>query len=113
MVIAERLYGPNISVTNLESIGYVQKRMGVRLRRLVKENIGTRVHDGKTFCGKVRLTKFELQKLQNYYALAIRWNVNYVEAMKRAVWTIFITSCQYLRNPNMVCAQVVMKIGVN
>jgi hypothetical protein len=29
------------------------------------------------------------------------------------VWTIFITSCQYLRNPNMVCAQVVMKIGVN
>jgi hypothetical protein len=85
MVMAEKSYGPNISVTNLESIGYVQKRMGVRLGRLVKENIGTKVHDCKTRCGKVRLTKFQVHKLQNYYALAIRWNVSNLEAMKRAV----------------------------
>jgi hypothetical protein len=113
MVIAEKPYGPNVSVTNLQSIGYVQKRMGVKLRRLVKGKIGTRVHDDKTFCGKVLLTNFEVHKLQNYYALAIRWNVNNLEAMKRAVWTIFITSCQYLRNPNLVCAQMVMRVGVN
>jgi len=49
MVIAEKPCGPKISVTNLECIGYVQKRMVVKLRRLVKEKIGTRVHDGKTF----------------------------------------------------------------
>jgi len=49
MVIAEKPYGPNISVTNLESIGYVQKRTGVRLRRFVKEKIGKWVHNGKAF----------------------------------------------------------------
>lgn len=53
MVISENSCGPDISVTNLECIGYVQKRMEVKLRRLVKGKIGTRVHDGKTFCGKV------------------------------------------------------------
>jgi hypothetical protein len=72
MVIAEKPYGPNINVNNLESIGYEQKRMGVRLRRLVKEKKCTKVHDGKTFCGKVLLTKCEVHKLQNYYALTIR-----------------------------------------
>jgi hypothetical protein len=49
MVIAEKPYGPNISVTNLESIGYVQKRTAIRLRRPVKEKIGKRVQNGKTF----------------------------------------------------------------
>jgi hypothetical protein len=72
MVIAEKPCGPNISVTNLECIGYVQKKMGVRLGRLLKEKIGTRVHDGKTFCGNVHLTKFEVHKLQNYFTLANR-----------------------------------------
>ena len=38
MVTAEKPYGQNICVTNLESIGYVQKRMGVRVGRLVKES---------------------------------------------------------------------------
>jgi len=56
MVTAEKPYGPNISVTNLENIGYVQKRMEVRQRRLLKEKISTSVHVGNTFCGKVRLT---------------------------------------------------------
>jgi hypothetical protein len=49
MVTAEKPCGPNICVTNLESIGYVQKRMGVRVGKPVKEKIGKRVHDGNTF----------------------------------------------------------------
>jgi hypothetical protein len=89
MVITEMSYGPNLSVTNLKCIGYVQKRLGVRLRRIVTEKRGTRVHDGKNFGGKVRLTKSEVHKLQNYYALVIRRNVNNLEAMKKAVWAIF------------------------
>ena len=40
-VVAEKPCGPNISVTKLECIVHVQKRMGARLRRLVKEKTGT------------------------------------------------------------------------
>ena len=71
------------------------------------------MHDGKAFCGKVCLTNFEVHRLQNYYAIAIMWNVNNLEANKRPVWAIFITSCQYLKNLNLVSAQVVMKVDVN
>ena len=40
-VFADKHCGPNISVTKLECIVHVQKRMGARLRRLVKEKTGT------------------------------------------------------------------------
>jgi hypothetical protein len=36
-VVAEKPYGFNISVTKLECTGHVQKRMGARLRRFLKE----------------------------------------------------------------------------
>jgi hypothetical protein len=38
---------------------------------------------------KGRLTQSEIDKLQNYYGLAIRRNVSNLEAIKRAVWAIF------------------------
>jgi hypothetical protein len=68
-VIAEKPYGPNISVTKLECIGYVQKRMGVRLRRLVKERTGQN-------CMTANLLEAKVDKLQNYNGLAIRRHVN-------------------------------------
>jgi hypothetical protein len=62
--------------------------MGARLRRCVKEKTGTKSHDSKPLGGKDCLTQSEIDKLQNYYALAIKQNVNNLEAMKRAVWAI-------------------------
>jgi hypothetical protein len=112
-VVAGKPYGPNISVTKLECIGYVQKRMGARLRRLVKEMARTKLHDRKALGDKDCLTKSEIDKLQNNYGLAIRSNVNSLEVMKRAVWATFFTCCQRMRTPSMVFAQVVMTFGVN
>jgi hypothetical protein len=51
-VVAGKPYDPNIAVTKLECIGHVQKRMGARLRRLVKEKTGVKLHDSKPFGGK-------------------------------------------------------------
>jgi hypothetical protein len=87
--------------------------MGARLKRLVKEKLGTKLHDGKTLGSKGRLTQSEIDKLQNYYGLAIRRNVNNLETMIRAAWAIFFTSCQQMRKPNMFFAQMVMTVGGN
>jgi hypothetical protein len=61
-------------------MGHVQKTMGPRLRRLVKEKIGTKLHDSKPLGGKGHVTESLIDKLQNYYDLAIRRNVNNLEA---------------------------------
>jgi hypothetical protein len=98
-VVAGKPYGPNISVTKLECIGYVQKRMGATLRRLVKEMARTKLHDSKALGGKDCLTQPEIDKLQNYYGLAIRSNVNSLEAMKKAVWATFFHRLLTNENP--------------
>jgi hypothetical protein len=88
-VAAGKPYDLHIAVTKLELIGNVQKRIGARLRRLVKEETRIKLHDCKPLGGKDHLTQSETDKLQNYYGLAIRRNVNSLEVMKRAVWAVF------------------------
>ncbi|GFW14713.1 uncharacterized protein TNCV_1561761 [Trichonephila clavipes] len=63
------IYGEN-SVTKLECIGHIQKRVGSRLRKL-KE------HQRTWWEGK--LTDKFIDKLQNYYGIAIRSNVGCLE----------------------------------
>jgi hypothetical protein len=87
-VVTGKPYDPSISVTKLEHTGHVQKRIGARLRGLVKEKTGSNLHNGKPLGGKSHLTQSEIDKLQNYYGLTIRENVNYLEAIKRAVWAV-------------------------
>ncbi|GFU14070.1 uncharacterized protein TNCV_2536211 [Trichonephila clavipes] len=60
------IYGDN-SVTKLECIGHIQKRVGSRLRKLKKNTKG--------LGGKGKLTDKFIDKLQNYYGIAIRRNV--------------------------------------
>jgi hypothetical protein len=90
-VVAGKPYGPNIAVTKLECIGHMQKRIGTRLKRLVSERTGKKLHDNKTVGGKGRPTQSQIHKLQNFYGLAIRRNVNNLEVMKRAVWATFFS----------------------
>jgi hypothetical protein len=58
--------------------------MVVRLRRFAKESICTKLHDGKPLGGKGRLTQSQTGKLNSYYGLVIRRNVNNLETMKKA-----------------------------
>ena len=76
-------------IEKLECIGHIQKRVGGRLRRLVKEKKGVLLEDGKSLGGKGRLTLKEIDTLQVYYGKAIRENNNSVDDMKRAIWAIF------------------------
>ena len=64
-------------VVKYECIGHVQKRVGTALRKLKK--------DRKEMRGKGKLTDKMIDKLQNYYGIAIRSNVGNLEGMKKAI----------------------------
>ena len=57
---------PGIEVQKRECIGHVQKRVGTALRKLKKDNPGPG--------GKGKLTNAMIDKLQNYYGIAVRSN---------------------------------------
>lgn len=73
----------------MECVGHIQKRMGSRLRKLCKDMKGVKLSDNKIIRGKGRLTDDTIDKLQNYYGLAIRRNVNSVESMTKDIWAIY------------------------
>ena len=69
-----------------ECIGHIQKRLGKGLRELQKKLGSELLSDGKPLCGKGRLTDEYMDRLQNYYGIAIRSNVGSMENMYRATW---------------------------
>ncbi|GFU60080.1 uncharacterized protein TNCV_3313001 [Trichonephila clavipes] len=84
------IYGEN-SVTKLECIGHIQKRVGSRLRKLKKNTKG--------LGGKGKLTDKFIDKLQNYYWIAIRSNVGCLEKIQSAVIAAFFHCCSSNQNP--------------
>jgi hypothetical protein len=66
-----------VPVVKKECVGHVQKRVGTALRKLRKENKG--------MGGKGKLTDKMIDKLQNYYGIAIRSNPGNLDAMKNAI----------------------------
>ncbi|GBL79952.1 hypothetical protein AVEN_5179-1 [Araneus ventricosus] len=82
------IYGED-TVTKLECIGHVQKRVGSRLRKLKKT---------KGLGGKGKLTDKFIDKLQNYYGIAIRSNAGSIEKMQSAVIAAFFHCCSSNRN---------------
>ena len=89
LMCEKKPYGSDVTIQKLECIGHVQKRMGSRLRRLKNKMKGIKLADGKVLGGKGRLTDVEIDKLQNYYGLAIRRNAEDVEKMCKEVWAIY------------------------
>ncbi|GFU31524.1 uncharacterized protein TNCV_3539331 [Trichonephila clavipes] len=83
-----KLYG-DTQVEKLECVGHVQKRMGTRLRNILKMSKGIKLSDGKNISGRGRLMLKEVNSIQHYYGLAIRKNLSSVEDMKRAIWAIY------------------------
>ena len=68
---------PGITMKKFECIGHVQKRVGTRLRKLKQSTKG--------LGGKGKLTSSIIDKLQNYYGIAIRQNAGNKEGMKKAI----------------------------
>ncbi|GFU98306.1 uncharacterized protein TNCV_3005901 [Trichonephila clavipes] len=83
-----KVYG-NTEVEKLECVGHVQKRMGTRLRNILKTSKGLKLSDGENISGRGRLTLKKVDSIQHYYGLAIRKNLSSVEDMKRAIWAIY------------------------
>jgi hypothetical protein len=79
-----------------ECVGHVQKRVGTALRKLKKENKG--------LGGKGKLTDSFIDKLQNYYGIAIRSNSGDLEAMREGVRaSLFHTASSERRNLHSLC----------
>ena len=77
----ENIY-PERTVRKYGCVGHVQKRMGKRLRQLRKTVKG--------LGGSKRLTDAMIDKIQNYYGIAIRHNSGKdVKTMKEAIWGAF------------------------
>lgn len=68
----------NPDVLKKECIDHTQKRMGTRLRNLVKKTKG--------LSGRGKLTGKLIDKLSIYYGLAIRRHCNSIQDMKKAIW---------------------------
>ena len=66
-----------ILVEKKECIGHVQKRVGTALRKLKRDN--------PSLGGRGKLTDSLIDKLQNYYGIAIRSNVGNLAGMKKAI----------------------------
>lgn len=88
-VVNEKPYGEHFKIEKWECLGHVQKRMGNRLRKLVKDMKGQKLADGKIIGGRNRLTKDAIDLLQLYYGNAIRNNTDDINKMKRAVWATY------------------------
>lgn len=75
----------------------MQKRVGKRLRKLKKTEKGL---------GRLGLNDATIDKLQNYYGIAVRSNLKSVEDMKRG---IYATWCHVAF---IIIFQMVRKVGV-
>ena len=64
------------------------KRVGARLRKLKKEKGGEVLSDGKELGGIGRLNEKYINRLQNYYGLAIRQNTDSLINMRKAVGAV-------------------------
>lgn len=93
-------YGEDFMIEKLECVGYVQKRIGGRLRRLRKKIKSQKLSGGLGIGGKTgRLTDSAIDTLQNYYGLAIRRNKNNLSKMSTDVWATFYHKASTDENP--------------
>ena len=89
-----------IVVEKLECVGHIQKRVGGRLRKLKATN-KERLSDGKTLGGKGRLTEKVINKLQNYFGIAVRQSTGKtVYDMKKAIGAV-IFHCSDANDPEV------------
>lgn len=91
--------GPECKITKLECLGHIQKRMDTRLRNIKKENKHVKFADVKGLGGRNRLSKANIDNLQNYYGSAIRRNAHSVESMVD-IWTLYFLKLSTDEDPH-------------
>ena len=84
---------PGQTVKKGKCVGHVQKRMGTRLRNLKKCTNKNDLEDKKSLGGKGRLTEKEINKIQNYYGIAIRQNIDNLYQMRKNILAVLHHSC--------------------
>ena len=88
---------PQKQVKKLECVGHIQKRLGSRMRKLKSTKKGP-FSDRKTLGGKGSLTNKMINKLQNYFGIAIRQCAGKtVFEIKRATRTVLF-HCSEISN---------------
>ena len=65
-----------------------------------KENRGIKLSDGKSISGRGRLSDAIIDKLQNYYGLAIIRNIASLEDMRKTVWATYFHMASTDTNPS-------------
>ncbi|GFX93325.1 uncharacterized protein TNCV_151311 [Trichonephila clavipes] len=86
-ITASNPYGEDNTVSKIECVGHVQKRMGTRLRKL--KQMSSKLSDGKSIGGKGRLTDRIIDLITTYYGNAIRQNKTCLSDMRKAVWAVY------------------------
>jgi hypothetical protein len=73
-------------IEKLECVGHYQKRLGTALRKIAAE---------KKLGGKGKLTGVMINKLQNYFGIALRCNTSSIQIMSKSIWaTLFHLSAR-------------------
>ena len=95
---------PSVTACKLECVGHVQKRVGTRLRNLKKNVKGLGGKKGK-------LTNSIIDRLQNYYGIAVRQNVNNLEGMRKSIHaTLFHVASSSTVNGSMNGIRIVLTV---
>ena len=76
-------YGEDTIIEKRECIGHAQKRVAGRLRKLKEKYHGVKLSNGKTIGGRGRLTDGMINKLQVYYGLAVRGNLEDICSLQK------------------------------
>ena len=87
-VSVQNIYAPKV-VCKKECIGHVQKPVDARLRKLKKTEKGLT---------KLGLTDKIIDRLQNYYGMAIRSNVGDLDTTKKAIFAVLFHVCSSEKN---------------
>ncbi|GFW27285.1 transposable element Tcb2 transposase [Trichonephila clavipes] len=86
-ITSSNQYEEDITVSKIECVGHVQKRMGTRLQKL--KQMSSKLSDGKSIGGKGRLTDRMIDLITTYYGNAIRQNKTCLSDMRKAVWAVY------------------------
>ena len=79
---------PNKQIVKGECVGHAHKRIGGRLRKFKKVRGNELVADNNKLDGVGRLNDKWINKLQNYYGLAIHQNTDSLILMRKAVGAV-------------------------
>ena len=83
-VVAEKPYGPNITIEKEDCVNHVSKWMGTALRKLVNLSKAQK----ELISGKGKLTQENMKRIQNYYGRAIKEHSNDLDLLKKRICAI-------------------------